>query len=67
MLNNLNYIRYMAAYPQDDIKFVFREKVNASLNEVRLEQKEEIMNKMLNFEVIKQDHVGVFDNCTWEL
>ena len=49
MLNNLNYIRYLEVFPEDDIKFIFREKVNASSIEARLEQKEEIMSKMLNF------------------
>lgn len=38
-LNNLNYFRYMRSFPQDDIAFVFREKMNASVSEVRFEQK----------------------------
>lgn len=67
MVNHLNYIRYINAFPSDDIAFIFAEKVNASLSETRVDQKEEIMNRMLNFEVIKQDHAGISDNCLWEL
>lgn len=29
-LNHLNYIRYHESYPNDDFKFIFKEKVNAS-------------------------------------
>lgn len=39
-LNHLNFIRYKQAYPNDDFKFVFKEKVNISAVEARLEQKE---------------------------
>lgn len=30
VLNNLNFVRYIASYPSDDIRFVFTEKVHAS-------------------------------------
>ncbi len=32
-LNNLNFIRYMETYPQDDIKFIFKESTHASISE----------------------------------
>ena len=35
-LNHLNFIRYHQAYPNDDFRFVFKEKVNASVVESRL-------------------------------
>jgi len=31
-LNNINYLRYIEAYPNDDIKFIFKETVHASLS-----------------------------------
>jgi hypothetical protein len=31
-LNNINYLRYIEAYPKDDIKFIFKETVHASLS-----------------------------------
>jgi hypothetical protein len=57
----------MHAYPNDDIKFIFQEKINASTSENRMQQKEEVLNRMFNFEVIKQSHCGVADNCIYEL
>lgn len=48
-LNNLNYFRYMRAFPQDDITFVFREKMNASVSEARFDEKEQVLNRMANF------------------
>ncbi len=45
-LNHLNFIRYSQTYPQDDFKFIYKEKVNASKLESRLEQKEEILKRM---------------------
>jgi hypothetical protein len=67
VLNNLNFLRYHASYPSDDIRFIFKEKVIASTVETRLEQKEEIMRRMSEFTVIKNDVGGVSDNCIWEL
>lgn len=67
VLNNLNFLRYHATYPSDDIRFIFKEKVNASTVESRLEQKEEIMRRMNEFTVIKHDVGGISDNCVWEL
>lgn len=48
-LNHLNYFRYMRAYPEDDIQFVLQEKINANTSENRVEEKQDIMNKMSNF------------------
>jgi len=31
-LNNLNFIRYLEAYPQDDIKFIFKENIHSGLS-----------------------------------
>lgn len=39
----------MRAFPQDDINFVFREKINLSLSETRFEQKEQVLQRMANF------------------
>jgi hypothetical protein len=66
-LNNLNFIRYGQTYPNDDFKFVYREKVNASKLESRLEQKEEVLRRMSEFSLIGHDVGGVNDNCIWEL
>jgi hypothetical protein len=38
-VNNLNYIRYMETYSQDDIRFLFKETVHSGLTEERLNQK----------------------------
>lgn len=48
-LNNLNYFRYMRSFPQDDIKFVFRERVNVSASEERYDQKEQVLGRMAEF------------------
>jgi hypothetical protein len=66
-LNHLNFIRYRQYYPSDDFKFIFKEKVNASTVEARLEQKEEIMQRMKDFELIRQDLAGISDNCIHEI
>lgn len=57
----------MRAFPQDDIKFVFREKNNASLSEARFEEKESIMHRMANFEIMRVDYAGISDNCIYEI
>ena len=48
-LNHLNFIRYRQAFPTDDIKFIFLEKVNANVSESKLEQKDNIMHRMNEF------------------
>jgi hypothetical protein len=64
-LNHLNFIRYAQTYPSDDFTFIFKEKVNVSKVESRLEQKEEILRRMSEFSVINLDVGGISDNCTW--
>ena len=66
-LNHLNFIRYREAFPNDDFKFIFKEKVNANVVESKLEQKETIMQRMNDFELVKQDIAGISDNCIFEL
>lgn len=67
VLNNLNYVRYHQTYPSDDFKFIFKEKVNASTVESKIDHKEEIMRRMSEFSIIKHDVGGVNDNCIFEL
>ena len=64
-LNHLNFIRYAQTYPSDDFTFTFKEKVNVSKVESRLEQKEEILRRMSEFSAINLDVGGISDNCTW--
>jgi hypothetical protein len=66
-LNHLNFIRYKDLYPNDDFMFIFKEKVNASVVESRFEQKEALIERMNNFDLIHQDAGGVADNCIFEL
>ena len=66
-LNHLNYLRYHEAYPADDFHFIFKEKINASKVESRLEQKQDIMKRMHDFSVIKMDTCGIADNCLFEV
>lgn len=66
-VNHLNFIRYMETYPQDDIKFVFKESVHSGLSEERLNEKTEILKRMADFEIISKDHAGVAENCLYEV
>jgi hypothetical protein len=60
-------VRYHQTYPSDDFKFIFKEKVNASTVESKIDHKEEIMRRMSEFSIIKHDVGGVNDNCIFEL
>ena len=48
-VNNLNFLRYMETYPQDDIRFVFKESVHSGLTEERLNQKTEVLKRMAGY------------------
>lgn len=57
----------MRAFPSDDIRFIFRERVNVNKSEERFNEKEEIMQRMNHFETLKVDYSGVSDNCIYEI